>query len=133
MVKKAVVGAGAFLLTMVLTTSNAFAWYCYNESRSTKGAQAVDSHSQSFGSIGDFLAEIGLCPDGIDYVYDGVAALGLDPQKVLINHRAVMAGGLEQKDTGLLRNGKGIEHLTFEDFTAVEALVGEAFAACPAG
>jgi hypothetical protein len=131
MIRKTPVIAVAIVAVLALTCTSAFAFECYNASRSAQGNAAAGAHSGALSTLGDILADpeiVGLCPEGVDFVLDGLDALGY-PTDVLINSHTLMAGGLEGTDKGeeLLHNGKGIDHLSDAFFEDADALIGEAF------
>jgi hypothetical protein len=126
--------AGTFATAaLAITGSTAFAFECYNASRSDQG-NASAAKSQALASPADFLSgELGLCEAGVEHVLTGLNEAGFETD-ILINTHALMAGGLEGTDKGeeLLHNGKGIDHLGAEFFEAVEPLIEEAFGLCAA-
>jgi hypothetical protein len=132
MIRKASVLAIAIVAVLGLTCTSAFAFECYNASRSAQGNASVAEHSNTFATLGDILADpeiVGLCPEGVEFVLAGMEALGYRTD-VLINGRTLMAGGLERNGKGeeLLHNGKGIDHLSEQFFADGDVLIGEAFA-----
>jgi hypothetical protein len=131
MIRKLPAALIAIVAMLLLTASSAFAFECYNASRSAKG-NAAAAGSPALASPAEILANpdiVGLCPEGVDFVLAGLQDLGYDTN-ILINERALMAGGLERngKNEELLHDGKGIDHLGEEFFADVDPLIGEAFA-----
>ena len=120
----------AVVVTIALSATSAFAFECYNTKRSANG-NAAAAGSQALWSFERILSSpevVGLCPDGVDYVIDGLDELGYRTD-VLINFRALMASGLERSGNGavLLHDGKGIDHLSEQFFADVDALIFTAF------
>lgn len=118
-------------ITFALSAAPAFAFECYNASRSAQG-NAAAAGSNGFFTFEFALANFeGLCPAGVEYVIDGLQELGYDTS-VLINAHALMAGGLERNGKGeaLLHDGKGIDHLSEGFFEDLGPLVGAASAIC---
>lgn len=127
---KLTVGAVSSVAAFTLATGPAFAHYCYNASRSDRGNEAA-AKSQALSSIGELLAADGLCPEGVDYVLDGLAGAGFDTH-ALINVRAVMAAGLEQNHPEKLADGSGIDHFDLNAvFAVLGPLLGQAAEECP--
>ena len=131
--RKLLISGTLAFVAVVLFAGSAFAFECYNTQRSANG-NANAANGQALFSFEEILSNpeiVGLCPEGVDYVIEGVAAEGFrtDP---LINFRALMAGGLERNgdSNDLLHNGKGIDHLSEEFFEVADALIGEAFGLC---
>ena len=119
-------GATALALTaaIALSSSSAFAFHCYNESRSEQG-NAAAVKSQALTSPEEALT--GFCGLSDAEAADVIAELEDQgfATDFLINFHAVMAGGLERNGKGedLLHNDKGIDHLSEEFFAALDALV----------
>jgi hypothetical protein len=110
----------AIVLTLTLSGSTAFAFECYNASRSAKG-NAAAAKSPALVSAHEALTEFcGLTDEQAAGVIDELANQGFKTD-FLINFRALMAGGLEKNGKGgeLLHNGKGIDHLSGEFFGAL--------------
>jgi len=132
-------GAAVFGVTMAMTAGTAFAYECYNTSRSARGNEAAAA-SPALQSVAEVLADpeiVGLCPAGVDFVVAGLEDAGIDTN-ILVNFKALMAGGLVDAETGettekgeeLLSDGKGIDHLGVEFFATLFPLVGQAFGLC---
>jgi hypothetical protein len=125
-------GILAFMAVM-LTMGSALAFECYNTQRSDRG-NAQAARSPALQSPQEILGDpeiVGLCDEGVDYVIEGLQDAGYRTN-ILINFRALMAGGLERTETGelLLNDGKGIDHLSEEFFEVADGLIGEGFALC---
>ena len=133
MFKRIVIAATAAVAAIALTGGSAFAFECFNASRSDQGnANAVNS--KALMSLEEILADpefVGLCPAGIDHVIAGLDEAGYDTG-VLINFHALMAGGLERNGKGgeKLHDDKGIDHLGAEFFDVADPLIGEGFGIC---
>jgi hypothetical protein len=124
---------GAAVATIALSASSAFAFECYNASRSAQGNQAA-AGSNGFFNFETALIEFdGLCPAGAQVVIDGLEDAGFRTD-LLINAHTLMAGGLEKNGKGenQLHDGKGIDHLTGEFFATVESLIPAGQEACEA-
>ena len=83
-------------------------------------------------SIEEILTDpeiVGLCPDGVQFVLDGLEDAGFRTD-VLINFRTLMARGLETTHPEKLHDGSGIDHLSEEFFGTIDPLIGEAFGLC---
>lgn len=130
LIRKTTFTAAVAVAAIALTTTSAFAHYCYNASRSDQG-NAGAANGAAFVTVPELLS-VFLCEEGVEYFMDGVSELDVRTD-VLININTVMAGGLEGKEIGhvLLNNGKGIDHLP--DSEAIDDLFSEAFAVCPGG
>jgi hypothetical protein len=131
MIKRFWLVAAMVATIVVFTATSAFAFECYNASRSEQGNAAAGANSQALWTFDRILTDpevVGLCPAGADYVIAQMGALGYRTD-LLINFRALMAGGLEQAGPGevLLQDGQGIDHLSEEFFDDVDLLIGEAF------
>lgn len=121
--------AAVFLALMA--TGSAFAFECYNANRSAQGNTQA-AKSQALQSFEEILADpdiVGLCPEGVEHVIEGLEAEGFRTD-VLINGRTLMASGLEKNHEDKLSDGKGIDHLSAEFFEAADVLVGEGFGIC---
>lgn len=126
------IAGGAAIAAVALTGGSAFAFECYNASRSDTGNANAANGAQY--SLAEVLADpefVGLCPEGVDFVLAGLEAEGIDTG-VLINFNALMAGGLEKNGKGgeKLHDGKGIDHLGEEFFAVADPLIGEGFGLC---
>ena len=135
MFKKMLLAGAAAAAAIVLTGGSAFAFECYNASRSHQG-NAAAAGGQALMSLEEILGTpeiIGgeLCEEGIDHVLAGLDEAGFETD-VLINFHALMAGGLERNGKGgeKLHDGQAIDHLGGEFFGTVEPLIGEAFELC---
>lgn len=133
MTRRIAVSGVASLAAFALATGPALAHECYNASRSEQGnASAAGSPAlMSFQEILGTPEIIGvdLCAAGIDQVLAGLQAAGFRTD-VLINGRALMAGGLEDTNPDLLHDGQGIDHLSEAFFATVFPLIGAAAASC---
>jgi hypothetical protein len=119
---------------LAVPAAPALAFECYNANRSDQGNASAGANSGALLSFERILADpeiVGLCPAGVDHVIEGLDDLGYKTD-VLINFRALMAGGLEGTEKGetLLHNGQGIDHLTQQFFDDADALIAEGFALC---
>lgn len=128
--------AGTATMAVLLSAAPAFAFECYNASRSAKGNEKA-AQSQALLSFEEILAHpeiVGLCPAGVEHVIGGVEEAGFRTD-VLINFNALMAGGLGGKEHGetLLHDGRGIDHLGEAFFAVAEPLIGEGFGICFGG
>lgn len=98
---------------MMLTATSAFAFHCYNASRSETGNTQAAANSQALESVGTLLDQVrGFCPavsDEADDVEDAIVNEGLDPDQVVVHTKTLMASGAE--GTGVLHDGRGIDHL----------------------
>jgi hypothetical protein len=115
-------GASALAVTaaVALTGSSAFAFECYNASRSEKGNEAA-AKAPSLVSIEEALGMFcGLGPEAAAVVIAELEDQGFKTD-FLINGRALMAGGLERNGKGeeLLHDGRGIDHLSEAFFDAL--------------
>ena len=133
MVGRAVLALGAAVLAIVVTGGSAFAFECFNASRSEQG-NASAAGSSALMSLEEVLGEegfVGLCPEGVEHVIAGLDEAGFQTD-ILINARSLMAGGLEKNGKGeeKLHDGKGIDHLSDDFFAAADPLIGEGFAFC---
>jgi hypothetical protein len=123
--------AGVFgVLAIAMSGGSAWAFECYNTQRSDRGNEQ-GANGQAMVSVPEFLAGfVGLCPAGVDHVVEGLEAEGFDTS-ILINGRALMAGGLEKNGKHeKLEDGKGIDHLSDEFIETADALIGEGFGIC---
>ena len=133
MFRKMVIAGAAAFAAVALTGGSAFAFECFNASRSEQG-NANAAGSEALSSLEEILADpevVGLCPAGVDHVIAGLEELGFETD-ALINFHALMAGGLEKNGKGedKLHDGQGIDHLGAEFFAAVDPLIGEGFGLC---
>jgi hypothetical protein len=131
--RKFVISSVLAFTAVVLTAGSAWAFECYNASRSANG-NAHAAKSKALQSIPEILADpevVGLCPAGVQHVVNGLQAQGFRTD-VLINFHALMAGGVEKKGDpkGLLHNGRGIDHLGDDFFAAADPLIGQGFGIC---
>ena len=128
--KLVAVFAAAFLALFV--SASAYAFECYNTQRSDQGNQSA-AKSAGLMSLEEVLGDpqiVGLCPEGVDHVIEGLNAAGYRTD-ILINFHTVMAQGLEKSGhEDKLHDGKGIDHLTPEFFATADALIGEGFVIC---
>lgn len=109
----------------------ASAFECYNAVRSAQGNTSA-AQSAALQSFEEILADpnvVGLCPDGVQYVLEGLQDAGYRTD-VLINFRTLMARGLETTHPEKLQDGSGIDHLSEEFFATVDPLIGDGFALC---
>jgi len=116
---------------IALSASSAFAFECYNVSRSDQG-NAAAAGANGFFTIEQALIEFeGLCPEGAALVIAGRQQQGYRTD-ILINAHALMAGGLERNGKGgeKLHDGRGIDHLGEDFFAAVGGLIPAGQAAC---
>lgn len=118
--KRLLTGAVAGVLALLLMGGPAYAHFCTNASRSEQGNEQVAANSKGWLSLDDFLRFAGVCEDGVAHVVAGFE--GTEWEDLAIHGRTVMAQGLYHGDTGLLHDGRGIDHLTEEDFVEIEAL-----------
>ena len=132
MIGKLLIGGAAAIAAIVLSGGSAFAFHCFNASRSEDG----DAHAANgrMVSVEEFLSDpeiVGLCPAGVDHVIEGLQDEGFDTD-MLFNFNTLMAGGLEKTGdkNGNLDNDKGIDHLDQEFMDAADALIGEGFGLC---
>jgi hypothetical protein len=131
--RKLLISSTLASVAVVLFAGSAFAFECYNTQRSANG-NAHAAKAPALQSIEEILADpeiVGLCPEGVDYVIEGLADAGYRSD-VLIHWRSLMAQGLEKNGDpkDLLHNGKGIDHLSEEFFEVADGLIGDAFALC---
>ncbi len=126
MVLKIVAGTAAALVALVLTGGSAFAFHCFNDSRSENGNE--HAANGALMSVEEALIFFGLCPDGVEHVLEGLDDEGFDTS-MLINFNALMAGGLEKNGKGeeKLHDGRGIDHLSEEFLETADALIEEGF------
>jgi hypothetical protein len=109
--------------TIALTGGAAFAFECYNASRSDQG-NAAAANSQALVSAEEALAMF--C--GLDADQSATVLAELEDQgfntDFLINSHALMAGGLEKNGKGeeKLHDGQAIDHLGEDFFGALIAL-----------
>jgi hypothetical protein len=130
MLYKGLMGLAAAVVALTLSAGSAFAFECYNASRSAQG-NAGAANGQG-ATIADFLSsEVGLCDEGVDFVVTGLEEEGFQTD-VVINTHTLMAGGLEKNGKGeeKLHDGQGIDHLSEEFFAAADALIPQAFGVC---
>jgi hypothetical protein len=116
----AVVGA------LSITGGSAFAFECYNASRSDRGNEAA-AKSPALISAEEALAMF--CGVEGERAAEALATLeaqGFDTS-FLINGNALMAGGLEKNGKGAekLHDGKAIDHLSEEFFGALFTVLPE--------
>jgi hypothetical protein len=118
-------GATALAITaaIALTGSSAFAFECYNASRSDNG-NAAAAKAQALVSAEEALMLF--CGLDADQAADVIATLedeGFDTD-FLINGHTIMAGGLERNGKGedKLDDGQAIDHLSEEFFAALAVL-----------
>ena len=117
---------------MTISPAPAGAFECYNAVRSAQGNQSA-ARSNALFSFEEILADpeiVGLCPDGAQFVLDGLEAAGFRTD-VLINFRTLMASGLERTHPEKLQDGSGVDHLSEEFFATVDPLIEQAFGMCP--
>ena len=129
--KVVAVFAAAFLALFV--SASAYAFECYNTQRSDQGNKSAGANSSALMSFERILADpeiVGLCPEGVDHVLEGLEAADYRTD-ILINFRSLMAQGLEKSGhEEKLHDGKGIDHLTEQFFIDADALIGEGFGIC---
>lgn len=124
--------AGIATAALVAFAAPAGAFECYNAVRSAKGNQSA-ARSNALFSFEEILADpeiVGLCPDGAQFVLDGLEAAGFRTD-VLINFRTLMASGLDRTHPEKLQDGSGVDHLSEEFFATVDPLIEQAFGMCP--
>jgi hypothetical protein len=124
--------AGIATAALVAFAAPAGAFECYNAVRSAQGNQSA-ARSNALFSFEEILADpeiVGLCPDGAQFVLDGLEAAGFRTD-VLINFRTLMASGLERTHPEKLQDGSGVDHLSEEFFATVDPLIEQAFGMCP--
>jgi hypothetical protein len=112
-VRTITVGAASAVAALSMSVGPAFAFHCYNASRSDQGNESGANGAQ--WSLSEALvAFCGVDPADVPTVIAGVEAAGY-PSDALINFNALMAGGLERNGKGgeLLHNDKGVDH--FDD------------------
>lgn len=130
--RRHVMRAGAIAVGALLgLAAPAGAFQCYNAVRSAQGNASAAS-SRALVSFEQILADpdiVGLCPDGVDFVLDGLEAAGFRTD-VLINFNTLMASGLERTHPGKLHDGRGVDHLSDEFFDTVDPLIDEGFGIC---
>lgn len=136
--RRSVVRLVVGVVTMLaLSAGPALAFECYNAKRSAKGNASAGAHSRALLSFERILADpdiVGLCPAGVAHVIEGLEEQGYRTD-VLINFRALMAGGLvgTEKGEAKLQDGRGIDHLSDQFFEDADALIGEGFGICAGG
>jgi len=133
MTKKFLLATALGVAGVMLTAGSTWAFECYNTQRSDTG-NAHAANGQAMASLEKILTEeVGLCPAGVEHVLEGLEAEGFRTD-VLINFRALMAGGLEKSEKGeaKLHDERGIDHLGEKFFVVVDPLIGEAFGICGA-
>lgn len=132
MIKKLLAATAIGVAAVMLTAGSTWAFECYNASRSDNG-NAHAANGKALSSLEEVLGPdlFGLCPAGIDHVIGGLEAEGFDTS-IVINFRALMAGGLEKSEKGeaKLHDGQGIDHLSDEFFEVADGLIGDAFGIC---
>lgn len=124
--------AGIATAALVAFAAPAGAFECYNAVRSAQGNQSA-ARSNALFSFEEILADpeiVGLCPDGAQFVLDGLEAAGFRTD-VLINFRTLMASGLDRTHPEKLQDGSGVDHLSEEFFATVDPLIEQAFGMCP--
>jgi hypothetical protein len=122
---------GLAVAAIVAFPTSAGAFECYNAVRSAQGNQSA-AKSAALQSISEILADpeiVGLCPEGVEHVIDGLQGAGFRTD-VLINFRTLMASGLERTHPEKLQDGSGVDHLSEEFFATADPLIGEAFGIC---
>ena len=125
-IRRAVTTCCATVGIVALTAGTASAHFCYREGLNPIAA-AANTGNPNWVSLDALIAEFipGLCPTGADIIKDAFGA----PGDALINQHAVMAGGNAKQGM----SNPAISHLAFPETDAeFEALVGRAYAACPA-
>jgi hypothetical protein len=123
--------AGVATATFVGLAAPAGAFECYNALRSAQGNLSA-ARSSALVSFEEILGDpeiVGLCPEGIEHVLDGLEAAGFRTD-VLINFRTLMASGLERTHPEKLQDGSGIDHLSEEFFATVDPLIEQGFEIC---
>lgn len=133
MIWKLIVGTGAAVLAVALSAGSALAFECFNANRSAQG-NAGATNGQALMSLSELLSDpefVGLCPAGVEHVISGLEEEGFEAD-VVINFRALMAGGLEKNGKGeeKLHDGQGIDHLGEEFIEVADELIGEGFGVC---
>lgn len=134
MVRRLLFIVTATMASLVLFAGSAFAHFCFIASRSPQGAQAAGAHSDTWGSVPEFLSEAGMCQAGIQHVEMQISeATGLEPGVIVINERVVMAQGLFNsldRHEHLAGNRRGVDWVSDEMFAQFDVWVGEGFALC---
>jgi hypothetical protein len=122
---------GVATAALVGLAAPAGAFECYNALRSAQGNMSA-AKSSALVSFEEILGDpeiVGLCPEGIEHVLDGLEAAGFRTD-VLINFRTLMASGLERTHPEKLQDGSGIDHLSEEFFATVDPLIEQGFEIC---
>lgn len=128
--KKLLTGVVASVVALMLMSGTAHAHRCTIASRSEQGNTQVAAHSNGWLSPQDFLAREGLCDEGIAYVLEGLGEWG----NLTFHGNATLAHKLSERHAGLLNDGRGVDHLSDEDFAEIiplfMSLVEDARALC---
>lgn len=122
--RKLVIGVPVVITAIAMSGGTAFAFECYNASRSDRGNDAAAA-SQALVSLDEALQLFcGLSEDEADAIIEQMEAMEFETD-FLLNGHALMAGGLERNGTGeeKLHNGQAIDHLTDEFFEALFTLI----------
>jgi hypothetical protein len=129
-------------LALIVTATPALAHECYNASRSAKGNEQIAAHSNAFVpfdavAFGFFVdpGGLGLCAPGAVYLLEQIEASDFDTS-IVVSIKALQSGGVgnspSDRAAANLSNGKGIDHLEFNE--ELGALIGAnidaAFAIC---
>ena len=120
---------GLAMAAIVAFPTSASAFECYNAMRSAQGNLSA-AKSKGSMSFQEFLSgPVGLCPDGVVFVINGLDKAGFRTD-ILINSHTIMASGLEDTHPEKLQDGKGIDHLSDAFFATADGLIGQAFGLC---
>jgi hypothetical protein len=123
-IRKLTFAAAAALATLATTAGSAFAFECYNATRSEQGNQAA-AGAPALVSLEEALVMFcGVDPDDTADIVEQMAALGYRTD-ILINGHTIMASGLEKSESGeeKLHDGQAIDHLSeqfFIDLATIE-------------
>lgn len=104
---------------LMLTATSAFAFHCYNTSRSENGNMKAAANSKALTSLEDIVGLAGFIASTCEPVEDEAAALatavddwegdeGVDAGLIVIHGKTIMASGAE--GTGVLHDGRGVDH-----------------------
>src|SRR6266508_150666 len=132
MTHRILIAFAAGMLALMMGAS-AYAFECYNANRSDQGNASAGDNSSALLSLERILSDpdiVGLCPEGVDHVINGLEDAG-SRTDVLINFHTLMAQGLEKAGhEDQLQDGRGIDHLSEEFFGVGDALIEEGFGIC---
>jgi hypothetical protein len=120
-------GATALALTaaIALTGSSAFAFECYNASRSEQGNESAANSAALVGPADLLVFFCGLSPEAAAARIAELEDEGFETD-ILINGHALMAGGLERNGKGeeKLHDGQAIDHMSDALFGALVSTPG---------